>query len=146
MPETTVLFLAQDDCNRGLAQASVKINNIGTGRLTFAVPDTGNALEARAVSGMAPANVIFTMDPGRGGVNRLAGTNLYTGGATNAGQAIAVNLRSIDAINIPNTILVYMNYRQTDQRAILYPLPVQANPLPTASTKEAMEDIGQDVS
>jgi len=146
MPESTVLFLAQDDCNRGLAQASMKINNIGAGTLTFAVQDTGSALESRAVSGMAPANVVFTMDPGRGGVTRLAGTNLYTGGATNVGQAIAVNLQSRDAINIPNTILVYMNYRQSDQRGIVYPLPVTANPLPTATTYEGLEDLVLDES
>jgi DNA-binding beta-propeller fold protein YncE len=146
MPESTVLFLAQDDCNRGLAQASLKINNIGAGTLTFAVQDTGSALEARAVSGMAPANVIFTMDPGRGLVTRLAGTNLYTGQATNQGTAIAVNLQSRDAINVPNTILVYMNYRQSDQRGIVYPLPVTANPLPTATTYEGLEDMLLDES
>jgi DNA-binding beta-propeller fold protein YncE len=95
---------------------------------------------------MAPANVVFTMDPGRGGVTRLAGTNLYTGGATNVGQAIAVNLQSRDAINIPNTILVYMNYRQSDQRGIVYPLPVTANPLPTATTYEGLEDLVLDES
>ncbi len=146
MPDTSVVFLAQDDCNRGLAQASVKINNIGAGTLTFAVQDTGNALEARAISGMAPANIVFTMDPGRGLVTRLGGTNLYTGGATNVGQAIPVNLQSRDAINIPNTILVYMNYRQSDQRGIVFPLPVTANPLPTAATYEGLEDLVLDES
>jgi YVTN family beta-propeller protein len=146
MPETSVLFLAQDDCNRGLAQTSVKINNIGAGTLTFAVQDTGNALEARAVSGMAPANVVFTMDPGRGGVTRLGGTNLYTGGATGLGQAFSVNLQSRDAINIPNTILVYMNYRQSDQRGIVFPLPVTANPIPGLNTNEALQDIVLDES
>jgi len=146
MPETSVLFLAQDDCNRGLAQTSVKINNVGAGTLTFAVPDTGNALEARAVSGMAPANVVFTMDPGRGNVTRQGGTNLYTGGATGLGQPLLVNLQSRDAINVPNTIFVYMNYRQSDQRGIVYPLPITGNPIPNAATDEGLEDIVLDES
>lgn len=141
MPETSVVFLAQDNCNRGLAQASVRINNVGGGKLTFAVPDTGTALEAQAVSGIAPANIILTMDPGRSGVNRQPGTNLYTGSATNQGAALAVNVRSLDAINVPNTILVYMNYRQPDQRGIVRPLPTTANPLPNAATNEALQDL-----
>ena len=141
MPETTSVFLAQDNCNRGLAQVSVKINNIGKGTLTFAVPDTGTALEARAVSGMAPSSVVFTMDPGRSGVTRQPGTNLYTGSATNSGAALQVNVRSLDAINVPNTILVFMNYRQTDQRGIVYPLPITANPLPNATNSEGIQDL-----
>ena len=144
MPETTSVFLAQDNCNRGLAQASVKINNIGNGTLTFAVPDTGTALEARAVSGMAPANIVFTMDPGRSGVTRQPGTNLYTGSATNSGAAVQVNIRSLDAINVPNTILVFMNYRQTDQRGIVFPLPITANPLPNANNSEGIQDLALD--
>jgi hypothetical protein len=50
------------------------------------------------------------MDPGRSTVVRTAGTNLYTGAggatttATNTGAALAVNLTSPNAINIPNTI------------------------------------------
>ncbi len=40
-PETTTVFLANDDCNRGVASMPLKINNIGAGKLTFSVPDTG---------------------------------------------------------------------------------------------------------
>ena len=141
MPETSVVFLAQDTCNRGLAQGSVRINNIGKGTLTFAVPDTGTALESQAASGMAPANIVFTMDPGRTNVTRQPGTNLYTGTATNQGAAVAVNVRSLNAINIPNTILIYMNYRQADQRGTVFPLPTTANPLPNANTNEGLQDL-----
>jgi YVTN family beta-propeller protein len=146
MPETTTVLLAQDDCNRGLAQASVRINNIGKGTLTFAVPDTGAALESRAVSGKAPADVVFTMDPGRSGVTRQAGTNLYTGTATNQGIAASVNLVSADAINVPNTIRVFMNYRQTDQRGVIYPVPTvpYVNPASIAAVNpntEGLQDL-----
>src|SRR5260370_37222929 len=39
-----------------------------------------------------------------------------------------------------------MNYRQTDQRGIVYPLPVTANPLPTTTIYEGLEDIVLDES
>ena len=63
MPETTNVFLAQDQCNPGVATAALKINNIGNGRLTYSIPDTGTALESQAQSGLAPSSINFTMDP-----------------------------------------------------------------------------------
>lgn len=122
-PETTQVFLAVDDCNRGVARASVRINNLGKGKLTFSVPNTGAALVSQVSSGVAPSTVTFVMEPGRAGVNRQAGTNLYTGSATNTGNPVNVVLASLDAINIPNTIRIYMNFRQTDQRGVIYPVP-----------------------
>src|SRR5258708_37965413 len=80
-PEATTVFLANDDCNRGVATMPLKINNIGGGKLTFSVPDVGSAVLAQAVSGVAPAAINFTMDPGRNGVNRKPGTHMYTGAA-----------------------------------------------------------------
>lgn len=135
MPDTNTVFLAQDDCNRGIAQSAVKVSNIGDGKLTFSVPMLGAAVVAQAASGLAPAAVNFTMDPGRSNVNRQPGTNLYTGGDTNQGQAVSVNLRSQEAINVPNTIRVFMNYRQPDQRGIVYPVPT------TPAVLEGLQDI-----
>jgi YVTN family beta-propeller protein len=123
MPETTTVFLAYDDCNRGLAKARVRIQNLGGGRLTFSVPDTTAALVAQASSGMAPSEIEFLLEPGRTSVTRQFGTNLYSGGATNQGTALTVNLASPDAINIPPTIRVFMNVRQPDQRGIVHALP-----------------------
>jgi len=123
MPETNTVFLAVDDCNRGLARAKLRINNLGTGRLTFSVPDTTAALIAQATTGLAPAEVDFTLEPGRTNVTRISGTNLYSGGATNQGTALTINLQSPDAINVPNTIRVFMNVRQADQRGVVYPVP-----------------------
>ena len=111
----------------------MKINNVGNGRLTYSLPDTGTALEGQALSGMAPSNVVFTMDPGRSAVARQPGTNLYTG---NAGTPLNVNVRSVDAINIPNTIKVFMNYRPSDERGVVYPVPTTTN-----STTEGLQDI-----
>lgn len=139
MPDATTVFLANDNCNRGVATASVNINNLGQGTLTFSVPDTGAALLARAVSGMAPSSITFTMDPGRNNVTRQPGTNLYTGSATNTGTAIAVNIQAPSAINIPPTIRVFMNYRQPDQRGVVYPIPTVPN-----STAQGLQDIVYD--
>ncbi len=122
-PETTQIFLAVDECNKGVAKTQVKINNLGKGKLTFSVPNPGAALITELKSGVAPSSVTFIMEPGRAGVTRQAGTNLYTGNATNTGFAQNVNLASAEAINIPNTIRVYMNYRQSDQRGLIYAVP-----------------------
>ena len=119
-PETNTVFLANDDCNRGIASAKLKINNLGQGKLTFSVPSAGSALIAQADSGMVPSTITFTVEPGRINVARQAGTNLYSG---NNGTALNINLVSPEAINIPNTIRVYMNYRNSDQRGIVFPVP-----------------------
>lgn len=132
VPETTNVFLAQDQCNPGVATAALKINNIGKGRLTYSVPDTGTALESQAQSGLAPSSINFTMDPGRSNVARQPGTNLYTG---NAGTPVAVNVRSVDAVNIPNTIQVYMNYRPADERGVVHPIPI------STTAAEGLQDI-----
>ena len=135
MPDTTAVFLAQDDCNRGIASAPVKINNIGKGKLTFSVPATGNALAASVNTGLAPATMTLTMDPGRVTTNlRQPGTNLYAG---SSGIAFAVNLASPEAINIPPTIQVYMNYRQSDQRGQVYPIAVS----PNGGNAEGLKDL-----
>jgi YVTN family beta-propeller protein len=123
-PSATQVFMANDPCNRGIAKVTVKINNLGKGKLTFNVPNTGAALISQVVSGVAPADVVLIMDPGRSGVTRQAGTNLYTGNGSNSGTAVNINIASAEAINIPDTIRVYMNYRQDDQRGLIYPVPV----------------------
>ncbi len=132
MPETTTVFLAQDDCNPGLAMARLNINNIGGGKLTFAVPQAisggSAALIATASSGVAPASIQFTMDPGRSGVTRTPGTNMYTGaGANNTGGAVNIQLVSPNAINVPPTIRAYMNYRDSTMRGVIYPIPTVPN-------------------
>lgn len=119
-PETTQVFMAYDLCNQGIVRGSVRVVNVGKGKLTFSVPPLGNALVAEVSSGVAPATIAFTMEPGRFNVNRQPGTNLYAG---NSGTAVNVNLVSPEAINIPNTIRVYMNYRQADQRGVIFPVP-----------------------
>ncbi len=134
-PESTTVLLASDDCHRGLARASVRVLNLGQGRLTFSVPDTTAALVAEASSGVAPATITFTLEPGRTSLTRQYGTNLYSGAASNSGAPLAVNLASPEAINIPNTILVYMNVRQPDQRGVIFPVPT----VPTVS--EGLQDL-----
>jgi YVTN family beta-propeller protein len=147
MPQSTTVFLAQDSCNPGVAQGVLNINNIGGGTLTFAVPQNlATAIVATATSGLAPSAVTFTMDPGRSSVIRTPGTNLYTmaggTGATNNGTALAVNLISPNAINIPNTIRVFMNYRDSTQRGQIYPVPTVPNPpITNPVVSEGLQDI-----
>jgi DNA-binding beta-propeller fold protein YncE len=138
-PETTQVFLAVDDCNKGIARATVRINNLGKGKLTFSVPNLGAALVAQISSGVAPSTVTFVIEPGRSGVTRQYGTNLYTGAATNTGTPINVSLASLEAINIPNTIRIYMNYRNSDQRGQIFPIPTTPN-----STTEGLRDLALD--
>jgi YVTN family beta-propeller protein len=122
-PETNQVFLAIDNCNKGIARASVKVSNIGGGRATFTVPVVNNALVTEVTSGLAPSTVNFVMEPGRTAVRRLAGTNLFTGVGGGNGAAINVTLSSREAVNFPNTIRVYMNFRDPDQRGVIYPVP-----------------------
>ncbi|HTB16099.1 MAG TPA: hypothetical protein VK752_31230 [Bryobacteraceae bacterium] len=143
MPQSTTVFLAQDNCNPGVAQGTLNINNIGGGTLTYAVPQgLQTAIVATASSGLAPSTITFTMDPGRSSVVRTPGTNLYTGASattatgTDSGTALAVTLSSPDAINIPNTIRVFMNFRDSTQRGQIYPVPTVPN-----SVTEGLQDI-----
>ena len=125
MPDTTAVFIAQDDCNRGIASSPVKINNIGQGKMTFSVPATSTALATSVNTGLAPAIMTLTMDPGRITTTlRQPGTNLYNG---NGGTALNINLASPEAVNLPPTIQVFMNYRQSDQRGQVYPIAVSPN-------------------
>jgi len=146
-PETTAVFLAQDDCNRGVATGVLKINNLGTGRLTFAVVATGNsALVYQQSSGLAPATITFTMEPGRSGVVRQPGTNIWTGAGTSTGAPLNVTLSSPEAINVPPVIRVYMNYRQPDQRGVIFPVPTSPNNSPNnvggnTAGNEGLQDL-----
>ena len=133
VPETTQVFLAVDACNPGLAQATLKINNLGKGKLTFSVATISNSLVSSVKSGVAPSTITFTMEPGRTGIVRQAGTNLATGGTTLSGLPFDVTLASVEAINIAPTIRVYMNYRNLDQRGIIYPIPTTPNNSPNAA-------------
>src|SRR2546430_3948585 len=61
--------------------ASVRINNLGKGRMTVSVPNSGTALVAEVTSGLVPTTIKLTMEPGRGGEVRQSGTNVVTGTA-----------------------------------------------------------------
>jgi YVTN family beta-propeller protein len=138
--DKTQIFLAQDDCNKGIPKTAVSVTNLGTGRLTFAVPTVTTALVGQQSSGLVPATISFSMEPGRSGVVRQPGTNLFTGATSGSGAPIALVLTSPEAINIPNVIRVFMNFRQSDQRGLIFPVP--GNPVPTATNNgEGLEDI-----
>ena len=146
-PQTTEVFLAMDDCNHGVATGTLQINNLGKGKLTFSVAtNVGSALVYSQTSGVAPATITFSMEPGRSGVVRQGGTNIWTGAGTSQGVPLNVTLSSPEAINIPNMIRVYMNYRQSDQRGVIYPIPTVPNNSPGGTTgntagNEGLQDI-----
>jgi DNA-binding beta-propeller fold protein YncE len=144
MPSTTTVFLSQNDCQLGEAQAQVQITNIGGGTLTFAapstIPDGAAALEVMASSGLAPAKLTFTMDPGRSGVSRIVGTNLYTGAsASNSGSVVNILLQSPNAINVPPNIQVFMNYRDSTMRGLIYPISTVPNT--SIDANQGLQDI-----
>ena len=145
-PDTNTVFLAVDLCTRGLARTTVKVANLGKGKLTYSipavVPGAGNAIVAQVSSGVAPSTVTFTMDPGRAGVTRQAGTNLYTGGgAQNTGSPINLTFSSLEAINLPNVVRIFMNFRNTDQRGVVYPVPTTPSSLASFNGTEGLFDM-----
>ncbi len=145
-PQTTDVFLAMDDCNHGVASGTLNVSNLGKGKLTYTI-GAGNtaALVFAQTSGLAPSAIQFTMEPGRSGVTRQPGTNMWTGVGTVQGTPINVTLSAPLAINIPNVIRVYMNYRQPDQRGLIFPLPTMPNSNPNAPANangnEGLQDL-----
>ena len=147
-PETTQVFLSLDPCSRGIATGTLKMNNLGKGKLTYAVTSTNSSLTTEVTSGLAPSTVNFTLEPGRIQVNRQSGTNLTTGLQTLQGTPLDINVSSNEAINLPNTIRVYMNIRDADQRGIIYPIPTVPNNSPGSGSNptfgggnEGIQDI-----
>ena len=122
-PETTQVFLANDECNKGVARTSLAIKNLGKGSLSYSIPNITAALVTEIENGRAPSSISFVMEPGRSGIVRQAGTNLFNAGGGTTGTPINVTLQSPEAINFPSIIRVYMNFRNRDQRGIVYPVP-----------------------
>ena len=150
MPSSTQVFLSQNPCNPGLAQGSLQMTNLGAGKLTFASTTTVPTLIVSVTSGVAPSTVTLTMEPGRigagtaGTYTRLAGTNLVssnTGSAQLTGQSLDLTFASPEAINIPPVVRVYMNYRNSDQRGVIFPVPVTPNDSPSANTIQATTSL-----
>ena len=125
--DTTQVFLANDECNKGVARTSVNVRNLGKGRLSFSIPNISAALVTEIDRAVAPAAISFVMEPGRSGIVRQAGTNLFNAGGGTTGTPINVAIQALDAINFPPVIRVYMNYRNRDQRGLVYPVPNTPN-------------------
>ena len=131
----------------------MKVGNAGQGKLTYSVASTNNAaLIYQQSSGLAPSTITFTMEPGRTGITRQAGTNIWSGGTgvtSVSGTPFTVTLASAEAINLPVVIRVYMNYRQTDQRGVIFPVPTTPNinpggantTLPATTGNEGLQDL-----
>jgi YVTN family beta-propeller protein len=140
-PETNTVFLSLDPCNKAASRATVRVSNLGRGRLTFSAPNPGTSLVLQVSSGVAPSTVSFVMEPGRAGVTRLPGTNVTSTGQILQGTSLNVTLASNDAINIPNTIKVFMNFRLTDQRGLVFPVPTVARPIDGGQNLAGLYDM-----
>ena len=127
VPETTTVFLANDPCNRGIASASLKINNIGQGKLTFSVPDTGSALQPRRRPAWRRRRSASLWIRAAAGVARQPGTNLYSGGGATSRDTAQGKPTIARSHQHPDTIRVYMNNRQSDQRG----WSIRCRPRPT---------------
>ena len=60
----------------------MRVTNLGKGKLTYAVPIQTTTMIAAVDTGVVPSTITLTMDPGRSGVVRQPGTNLYTNAGT----------------------------------------------------------------
>ncbi len=114
-PETTVVRLSANQCERGAAARSIRINNAGRGVLRFAAaaPAAAAGLSVQAEGVQAPGGLRFTMNPA---VTRRIGSTLTL-----------VQLQSQEAINIPPVIRVYQNWLNAETRTTTFPVEVNVN-------------------
>jgi uncharacterized protein (TIGR03437 family) len=109
---TTNVVLSVDPCNRTIATATVQINNLGGGRMTFAatVNNATAPVTLSTRSGVAPTTLTISFD-----ARSLTAANFNT-------QQFAVVLVSPEAVNIEPAILVNVNYRDVTQRGTIMPM------------------------
>ena len=106
----TNVVLTVDTCNRTIATASVQIQNIGGGRMTFSA--TVNNATAPIVlnqrTGVAPATLNISFTPP---TNATRGTLQYV-----------VVIASAEAVNVEPAILVNVNFRDVTDRGTIVPM------------------------
>ena len=112
MPETEVIRLTGNQCDRIGSSAVVRIQNAGRGvlRFTVAPPPAAAGLLVQAQGQQPPASVRFTMNLA---TPRRVGTT-----------TTQVTLQSQEAINIPPAIRVFQNWLNAETRATTIPVPV----------------------
>jgi uncharacterized protein (TIGR03437 family) len=109
---TTNVVLSVDPCNRTIATATIQVNNLGGGRMTFAagLTNTNGSVSLSTRSGVAPTTLTVSFD-----ARSLTATAFNT-------QQFAVVLVSPEAVNIEPAILVNVNYRDVTQRGVIQPM------------------------
>lgn len=109
--DATNVVLSVDICNRTVAQADVRINNAGAGRLTFSAIVNNQAAPVilNLRSGVAPTTLQISFNP----------RTVTTRGT----QQFSIVLVSPEAVNIEPAILVNLNFRDVDQRGTIIPMP-----------------------
>ena len=114
-PETSVVRLTSNQCDRSAATRSIRINNAGRGLLRYSVTQvaaaTGLTVQPEGVQ--APGGLRFTMNPATA---RRIGTTVTP-----------VILQSQEAINIPPVIRVYQNWLNAETRTTTLPVDTGLN-------------------
>ena len=105
------------------------------------MPASTTALVTEVTSGLAPSSIGFVMEPGRSGVQRRPGTNYFTGSQFGNATPINVVLNSREAVNFPNVIRVYMNFREADQRGIIHPVATTVSSVTNPAAYEGLQEV-----
>jgi uncharacterized protein (TIGR03437 family) len=117
-PATDVLLLVNDQCGVSTTSTSaLAINNPGKVKATV----TATLLQYAGVSGQASASTEPTVRPSQSGLSFSFNPTLTKGyGTINPPHDFL--LQSTDAINIPDRVRVYQNFRDSDDRGTILPI------------------------
>jgi uncharacterized protein (TIGR03437 family) len=125
-PESTVVRLSANQCQRGAATRALPIRNAGRGTLRYTVQavaaNTGLQVQPEGLA--TPNNLRLTMNPA---TTRRIGSTLTQ-----------VLLLSEDAINIPPIIRVYQNWLNAETRTTTLPMETGLN------AQEGLTDLALD--
>ncbi len=119
-PATDVLLLTNDQCGvSSTSAAAVAINNEGKVKATV----SASLLQYAGVSGQASATTEPAVKSSQSGFSFSFNSTLTRGYGTIDPPHDFI-LQSADAINIPDRIRVYQNFRDSDQRGTILPIPI----------------------
>ncbi len=117
-PATDVLLLANDQCGVSTTSTSaLAINNSGKVKATV----SATLLQYSGVGGQASASTEPSVRPSQSGLSFVFDPTLNKGyGTINPPHDFL--LQSTDAINIPDRVRVYQNFRDSDDRGTILPI------------------------
>ena len=99
-----------DPCQSGIAAQTFDIVNPGGGRVGFVIVPTDGGIHVSPRSGFTPTRVTVTVDPGS--FQQQNGT-----------VTAALEIFSLDSVNVPSPVRVLVNNRGADQRGTFVNVP-----------------------